>query len=65
MHPCGVVVYCFTDSNMRVNSPTGEVKESQNGAGDVVWRDPVAHFTQNMGKSEVHALVVEPKHSCK
>lgn len=64
-HPCGVFVYYFTDSNMRVNSPGGEVKESHNRAGDAVWRDPVTHFTENIGKSEVHALVVEPKDSCK
>lgn len=59
-HPCGVVVYYFTDSNMRGSSPGGAVNESHNHAGDVVWRDPVTHFTENIGKSEVHALLVEP-----
>lgn len=64
-HPCGVVVYYFTDSNMRGSSRGGEVKESHNRAGDVVWRDPVTHFTENIGKSEVHALLVEPKDGCR
>ena len=64
-HPCGVVVYYFTDSNMRGSSPGGEVKESHNRAGDVVWRDPVTHFTENIGKSEVHALLVETKDGCR
>ena len=64
-HPCGVVVYYFTDSNMRGSSPGGEVKESHNRAGDVVWRDPVTHFTENIGKSAVHALLVEPKDGCR
>lgn len=63
-HPCGVLVYYFTDSNMRGSSPGGEVKESHNHAGDVVWRDPVTHFTENIGQSEVHALLVEPKGGC-
>lgn len=64
-HPCGVVVYYFTDSNMRGSSRGGEVKESHNRAGDVVWRDPVTHFTENIGKSAVHALLVEPKDGCR
>lgn len=63
-HPCGVLVYYFTDSNMRGSSPAGAVSESHNKAGDVVWRDPVTHFTENIGKSEVHALLVEPKDGC-
>jgi len=63
-HPCGVLVYYFTESNTRASSPGGAVTESHNRAGDVVWRDPVTHFTENIGKSEVHALLVEPKDGC-
>lgn len=64
-HPSGVFVYYFTDSNMAVTLPGGKTGESHNRAGDVVWRDPVTHLTKNIGNAEVHALLVEPKQSCK
>jgi quercetin dioxygenase-like cupin family protein len=63
-HPCGVFVYFFTDANMASTLADGKSSESRNRAGDVVWRDPVTHFAKNLGNSEVHTLLVEPKDSC-
>jgi quercetin dioxygenase-like cupin family protein len=64
-HPSGVLVYYLTDAKMLVTLPDGKTAEAINKAGDVIWRDPVTHFAQNTGSSEVHALLVEPKVSCK
>ncbi|HLK33012.1 MAG TPA: hypothetical protein VKT29_07970 [Terriglobales bacterium] len=64
-HPCGVVVYYFTDADMRTTSPDGKIVRGHSHAGDVVWRDPVTHSAQNIGPGEVHSLLVEPKDSCK
>jgi quercetin dioxygenase-like cupin family protein len=64
-HPSGVVVYYFTDANTRVTLPDGTTAESSNKAGDVIWRDPVTHFGENIGSRDVHTLLIEPKESCK
>jgi quercetin dioxygenase-like cupin family protein len=64
-HPSGVLVYYFTDAKARVTLPDGKTAEVTNSAGDIVWRDPVTHFAENTGSSEVHTVLVEPKVSCK
>jgi quercetin dioxygenase-like cupin family protein len=64
-HPSGVLVYYFTDAKARVTLPDGKTAEGTNSAGDIVWRDPVTHFAENTGSSEVHTVLVEPKVSCK
>jgi len=70
-HPCGVFVYFFTDADVRSTTlsdgKTGELKtgEFHGRAGDVGWRDPVTHQGENIGNSELHALLIEPKTSCK
>jgi ketosteroid isomerase-like protein/quercetin dioxygenase-like cupin family protein len=60
-HPSGVVVYYFTDAKMRTTLPDGKTAEGANRAGDIIWRDPVTHFGENVGGNEIHALLVEPK----
>lgn len=60
-HPSGVVVYFFTDAKMRGSSPDGKTTEIFNKAGEVIWREPVTHFGENIGSNEIHTLLVEPK----
>ena len=50
---------------MRVALSDGTSKDSHNRAGETVWRDPVTHLAENIGTSEVHELLIEPKASCK
>lgn len=64
-HPEGVVVYFFSDAKVRTTMPNGKTVDSFNKAGEVLWRDPVTHAGQNIGDSEIHALLVEPKNSAK
>lgn len=60
-HPGGAVVYFFTNAKMRTTLPDGKTNEGSNREGEVLWRDPVTHRAENMGDTEVHSLIVEPK----
>ena len=37
----------------------------QDWGGDTLWRAPVTHAGENIGNTEAHALLVEPKDACK
>jgi beta-alanine degradation protein BauB len=64
-HPNGVLVYQFSDANTRITLQGGKTSESSSKAGDVVWRDPVTHRGENIGTTEAHSLLIEPKSPCK
>ena len=64
-HPNGVLVYWFSNARMRTTLTDGRISESMSKAGDVVWRDPVTHRGENVGATEAHSLLVEPKSPCK
>jgi quercetin dioxygenase-like cupin family protein len=60
-HPHGVLVYLFTDATMKTTLASGAVTQSSGKAGNILWRDPVTHQGENIGKDEIHELVIEPK----
>ncbi len=64
-HPHGVLVYWFTDAQMRTTFPDGRTSDSLSRAGEAVWRDPVTHRAENIGATEAHAVLMEPKSTCK
>lgn len=63
-HPSGVVVYFFSDSKIRTTLPDGKTTEDFKSAGDTLWREPVTHSGENIGNTEAHALLIEPKNPC-
>jgi beta-alanine degradation protein BauB len=63
-HPNGVFVYYFTDADTRGTDLSGATTETHHKAGDVLWREPVTHVAENIGKTEIHQLLVEPKQHC-
>jgi quercetin dioxygenase-like cupin family protein len=63
-HPAGVL-YGFGDAKLKVTFPDGRVEEIVATGGEAHWRNPVAHALENVGNTEAHALVVEPKNPCK
>ena len=63
-HPAGVVYY-FVDAAFRTTLPDGRVTEPRVTAGETIWREPVAHATENIGPTEAHALAVELKEACR
>ncbi len=60
-HP-EMVTYYLTDGKVRVYGPDGRVlRERETKAGDTFWSAPMKHMTENIGTSEIHAIIVEFK----
>lgn len=63
-HAAGVVYY-FTGANFRTSFPDGRVTEPEVTPGETIWRETVAHASENIGTTEAHALAVEMKRTCR
>ena len=59
-HPA-FVVYVVTSGTLRITTPDGKTDDVVFTAGDIRWRDPVTHSTENVGKTTLHAIIVELK----
>jgi len=59
-HPA-YLVYGLSTGQVRLSSPTGESAEVEVSAGDVMWREPEEHSTENIGSTELRALFFELK----
>ncbi len=59
-HP-DYVVYNLTEGKVRFSSPSGETEEVELPAGAAMWRDAEEHATDNLGATEVRALLFELK----
>ena len=59
-HPA-FVVYAVTGGTLRISTPDGKSDVVEFNAGDIRWRDPVIHTTENIGKTRLHAILVELK----
>jgi lactoylglutathione lyase len=62
-HPQGVFVYFISEAKIKTTLPDGKTTENSSKSGDTVWRDPVTHMGENVGDSEAHAILIEPKGS--
>lgn len=58
------IVYFFGDAKFRTTSADGRTAESVVTPGETIWRNAVTHVFENVGTTEVHALVVELKKPC-
>ena len=59
-HPA-FAVYFTTAGTLRITTPEGKTDDVVFTAGDIRWRDPVTHSTENVGKTTLHAIIVEMK----
>ena len=59
-HP-SYLVYGLGDGKVKFSSPSGESAEIEVKAGDVMWREAEEHSTENVGTTDVHALLFELK----
>ena len=60
-HQAGVA-YIISGAKLRAVSATGDASEETLNAGDVHWREKdVTHAVQNVGTTEMRALIVELK----
>ena len=59
-HP-DYVVYNLSEGKVRFSSPSGETEEVELPAGTAMWREAEEHATENLGTTEVRALLFELK----
>jgi quercetin dioxygenase-like cupin family protein len=59
-HPAGVV-YVLSGATLKFSYPGGRTEEKTAATGEAIWRDPVTHAVENIGKTEAHALAIDLK----
>ena len=62
-HPSSIV-YVVTGGTTRSHRPDGTTSETTWKAGDVVYRDPLTHWAENIGTTTIRLLVIELKTPC-
>lgn len=59
-HP-SYVIYFFGPATLRATAPDGKTSDTSVTLGEVVLRDPLSHAVENVGTTELHALLIELK----
>ena len=59
-HPPGVVIY-MGDATSRTTLPDGSTSVGSRSRGDVIWREFTRHASENIGRTQVHAIAIELK----
>jgi hypothetical protein len=59
-HP-SYVVYFFGPAKLRATGPDGKTSDTSVTDGEVLIRDPLSHAVENVGTTELHALLIELK----
>jgi quercetin dioxygenase-like cupin family protein len=59
-HPAGVV-YVLSGATLKFSYPDGRTEEKAAATGEAIWRDPVTHAVENIGKTEARAIAIDLK----
>jgi quercetin dioxygenase-like cupin family protein len=59
-HP-SYVIYVIKGGRVRIHNADGKTSETDLKAGDVIFRDPVTHWAENIGTTEIDEIMVELK----
>jgi beta-alanine degradation protein BauB len=59
-HPASIV-YVLSTGTIRNHTADGKVTEATLKAGDVLYREPLTHWAENIGKTTIRLLLVELK----
>jgi len=59
-HPA-YVIYVIDGGKFRNHAADGTVTDGEFKAGDVVYRDPVTHWAENIGTTTIRLVLVELK----
>jgi beta-alanine degradation protein BauB len=59
-HPAGVV-YVLGGATLKFSYSDGRTEERTAATGDTIWREPVTHAVENIGKTEAHVIVIDLK----
>jgi beta-alanine degradation protein BauB len=55
------LIYVIQGSKFKSTTPDGTSKEIEYRTGDVLWRDAITHTGENVGTTEMKAILVELK----
>ena len=55
------ILYSLTGGMMKTTLSDGKTSETTTKAGNIRWIEAVTHDNENVGKTEIHALVIELK----
>ena len=55
------LLYAITNYRVKNTAADGTSKIFERKAGDIFWSEPITHKGENVGDTEVHALIVELK----
>jgi quercetin dioxygenase-like cupin family protein len=59
-HPA-YVIYVLEGGRYRNHAPDGQTSEGEFKVGEVIYREPLTHFAENIGDKPMHLLIVELK----
>ena len=59
-HP-SYVIYVIDGGKVRNHNADGKVSEAEYKAGEVLYRDPLTHWSENIGTTTIHLILVELK----
>ena len=59
-HPA-YVIYVIAGGKVRNHAADGTVNESELRTGDVIYRDPITHWAENIGETTIRLVLVELK----
>jgi len=59
-HPA-CVIYVIAGGRIRNHTADGKASEAELASGDVVYREPVTHWAENIGSTTVRIVIVELK----
>ena len=59
-HPSSII-YVIDGGKARNHFPDGKTSDVEFKAGDVIYRDPLTHWAENIGTTTMHLVVVELK----
>ena len=60
-HPA-YVIYVIAGGKVRTHNVDGTVAEAEFHSGDVIYREPVTHWAENIGNTTIRLELVELKH---
>jgi quercetin dioxygenase-like cupin family protein len=61
-HPA-YVIYVIAGGKTRSHMPDGKAREQELKTGDVIYRDPLTHWAENIGTTTIHLILVELKNA--
>jgi quercetin dioxygenase-like cupin family protein len=59
-HPA-YVVHVLSDATVRTTLPSGTTAETTVKNGEIIWSEPASHAAENIGRTDLHLIIVELK----